>query len=146
MSELKQQIQEEVKAAMKARDQKALTTLRGLSAAVKQVEVDSRVEVTDDQVLGIIQKEIKKRRDAIGFAEQQNRTEMVAENEQEIEVLQRFLGKQLSEAELRELITQLIHEGADSIGKVMGELNKRHKGQFEGKIASQLANSMLGAQ
>ncbi len=144
MSELRTQINDTLKTAMKAREQKVVTTLRGLTAAIKQVEVDSRKDVSDPQMIEIIQKEIKKRRDTIGFAEQQGREEMVAENEQEIEVLQQFLGKQLSEDELRAVIEKMIEGGASSIGQVMGGLNKDYKGQFEGRTASQITKSLLG--
>lgn len=144
MSELRAQINESLKVAMKAREQKTVTTLRGLSAAIKQLEVDSRKEATDPQIVDIIQKEVKKRRDTIGFAEQQGRDEMVAENNQEIEILQQFLGAQLSEDELKAIIEELIAGGATSIGQVMGGLNKDYKGQFEGRSASAITKSLLG--
>ena len=133
MSELKEQIQSRLKEAMKARDQETVTTLRGLSAAVKQYEVDSREEADDGRVLTIVQKEVKKLRDALEFAQ----------NQREIDLLQQFLGDQLSEDELKKIIGELISSGSDSIGAVMGQLNKNYKGQFEGKIASQLVKELL---
>jgi len=143
MSEIKNTIQEVLKTAMKAREQKKVITLRGLTAAIKQLEVDSRIEANDAQIIEIIQKEIKKRRDTIGFAEQQGRDEMVAENNLEIEILQQFLGAQLSEDELKGVIEKLVEGGAASIGQVMGSLNKDYKGQFEGRVASQITKELL---
>ncbi len=143
MSELKAQIQARLKDAMKARDQKTVTTLRGLTAAIKQYEVDSREEADDERVLGIVQKEVKKLRDALGFAEQQNRDDLVAQNKEEIALLQEFLGAQLSEDELKKIIEELIASGANGIGPIMGHLNAKYKGQFEGKVASQLVKELL---
>ena len=101
MSSKKEAIQEQIKAAMKAREKERLVTLRGLSAAIKQIEIDTRTDVDDSKVSDIIQKEVKKRRDALEFAEKQNRSELVQQNKSEIAVLQEFLDPQLSEEELR---------------------------------------------
>jgi len=143
MSEIKAKLQEDIKTAMKARDQEKLTTLRVLSSAIKQVEVDTRKELDDAAVLTILQKEIKKRRDAQQFAEEAKRDDLIAQNKAEIALIQEYLGKQFSEDELRGLIQQLISSGADNVGKVMGELNKSHKGKFDGKMASELTKSLL---
>lgn len=142
MSEIKAKLQEDIKTAMKAREQEKLTNLRGLMAAVKQVEVDERRELSDADIVSIIQKEVKKRRDTISFAK--DRPEIVQQNEQEIALLQGYLGAQLSEAELRSLIEGLIASGQTNIGAIMGALNKDHKGKFEGKAASEIVKSLLG--
>lgn len=144
MSELKSKINEDVKNAMKARNQHTVTTLRGLLAAVKQVEVDTRTEVDDAKLIQIIQKEIKMRRDALSFAKEQNRSDLVEQNESEVALLQNYLGKQLTEDELKSIITTLISEGNDNIGKIMGGLNSKYKGQFEGKVASEVIKACLG--
>lgn len=142
---MKAQIQEDIKTAMRERNQQAINTVRGLMSEIKRVEIDTRTELTDQQIVGIVQKEIKKRRDAIDFAQKGSRPELIAENEQEIKLLQRYLGDQLSEVQLRELIGNIIAGGASDVGKVMAALNKDHKGKFEGKVASQLAQEMLRA-
>lgn len=143
MSEIKKQLQSKLKVAMKARDQRTLLTLRGLSAAVKQYEVDSREDAGEEQIVSIIQKEIKKRRDALGYAEQQNREDLIQQNKNEIALLQEFLGDQLGEDELKKIIQEQIDAGAGSIGPIMGHLNKNYKGQFEGKTASRIAKDLL---
>lgn len=142
---LKERILEDIKVTMKARNQELLTILRGLHAVIKQVEVDTRKDVSDEEVISLIQKEVKKRRDALEFAKQAQRAELIAQNENEIKVLQGYLGEQLDEAKLREMIQTLISSGNDNIGKIMGALNKDHKGKFEGKIASEIAKQLLGA-
>jgi len=143
MSELKEQIETKIKAAMKARQKDVLLTLRGLSAAIKQYEVDSRKDADDGQVLTILQKEVKKCKDALPYAEQQGRQDLIEQNKNEIALLQEFMGKQLSEDELKNIIQELLAGGADSIGAVMGALNKDHKGTFDGKTASQIARELL---
>ncbi len=145
MSQIKTKLQEQLKDAMRARAQHTLLTLRSLSAAIKQFEVDSRTEADDERVVAIVQKEIKMRRDALSFAESQNRAELIEQNKAEIALLQGFLGDQLSEDELKSIIQKLVAEGADSIGKIMGALNKDYKGKFEGKVASELIKQSLGS-
>ncbi len=143
MSQIKAAIQEDVKTAMKAREQHVLLTLRGLVAAIKQVEVDTRTELNDERVIAIIQTEIKKRRDALQFAETGQRQDLIDQNNAEIKILQKYLGEQLSEDQLRDIISKLIAEGNDAIGKIMGALNKNYKGKFEGRIASDVAQGLL---
>lgn len=141
---MKEKLQEDIKAAMKARNQELVTILRQLMSEFKRVEVDTRQELSEEAAIGIVQKEIKKRRDALDFAQKASRADLVAQNEKEIAVLQGYLGEQLSEDKLRELIAGLIAGGADNVGKIMGALNKEHKGKFEGKIASDIAKELLG--
>ena len=143
MSAIKAQLQDDIKNAMKARDQLTLTTLRGLSAAIKQVEVDTREELSDEHVLTILQKEVKKRRDTLSFAVQQGRQDIIDQNNAELKLIQKYLGEQLSEEQLKTVIQGLIANGADNIGKIMGGLNKDYKGKFDGKAASDIARSLL---
>ena len=145
MSAIKAKIQEEVKNAMRAREQHRLDTLRGLVSEIKRGEIDTRTEMTDEQVTQVLQKEIKKRRDAIEYAKNAGRSELVENNEAEVAWIQAFLGEQLSEQALKTLIGDLIAGGNNNLGKIMGELNKTHKGKFEGKIASEIAKTLLGA-
>ena len=145
MSTIKAKVQEEIKQAMKAREQHRLDTLRGLLSEIKRVEIDTRTDVNDEQVVGILQKEVKKRRDALDFAKNAGRAELVEQNQQEVTWIQAFLGEQMSEDALKKLIQDLVAAGADNLGKIMGELNKAHKGKFEGKMASEIAKSVLSA-
>lgn len=141
---MKAKLQEDLKTAMKARDQLTVNTLRGLSAEIKKEEIDTQKQVDDARFVALVQKEVKKRRDAIEFAKNANRTDLVEQNEAEVKILQKYLGDQISEEKLRELISGLIAGGADNIGKIMGALNKDYKGKFEGKIASEIAKGLLG--
>jgi uncharacterized protein YqeY len=140
---LKKKIEDDVKLAMKAKEQHRLTTIRGLLSEIKREEIDSRTETTDDRVITIVQREIKKRRDALEFARNAARAELIEQNEAEIAILQGYLGEQLSESELKDLIQDLVKQGNDSLGKIMGALNKDYKGRFDGRVASELAKSSL---
>jgi uncharacterized protein YqeY len=143
MSNCREKIQSDLKDAMKARKQDTVTVLRGLMAAVKQFEVDTRTDADDEKIISIIQKEIKMRRDALQFAKDQNREDLISQNESEITLLQSYLGQQMSEEELTTVIKELIDSGITSIGPLMGALNKNHKGTFEGKVASDIAKRIL---
>jgi uncharacterized protein len=141
---MREKVQEDVKAAMKSKDQLLLNTLRGLLSEIKKTEIDSKVQVEGDQFISIIQKEVKKRRDAIDFAKKAERQELVEQNETEIKILQRYLGDQLSEQELEQVIEKLISGGATQLGSIMGGLTKDYKGRFDGKVASEIAKRKLG--
>jgi len=141
---MKAKITADIKTAMKARNKELITNLRGLMAEIQKIEIDKKTELTDEQIISIIQKEIKKRRDALEFAEKASREDLIAQNKSEIVLLQAYLGEQLSEEELKAIITKLVDEGADHIGKIMGFLNQNYKGKFEGKIASTITKELLG--
>ena len=140
---MKPKIQEDLKTAMKARDQMLVDTLRGLLSELNKYELDTQIDLTQETFTAVVQKEIKKRRDAIEIGEKAGRPEFVEQNQAELKLLQRYLGEQLSEDQLAALIQNAITGGADNLGKVMGFLNKEHKGKFEGKIASELAKKLL---
>ncbi len=144
MSEIKSKLLEDIKSAMKAREQEKLLTLRSLSAELKKVEVDTRKDLTDADVVAIIQREIKKRRDSLEFAKTANRDDLIKADETEIKIYLSYLGEQLDESKLKELISKMIADGHNNIGKIMSELNQQYKGKFEGKIASEIAKSLLG--
>ena len=140
---IKTELQANIKDAMKAKNKVLLLTLRGLSAAVKQYEVDNRKDAEEVIIIDIFKKEIKKRRDSIEFAQKNNRQDLVDKEEAEIKILQEYLPAQYSNEKLEELIQTQISSGADNLGKIMSALNADHKGKFEGKIASQLAKKLL---
>ncbi|MCC6932279.1 MAG: GatB/YqeY domain-containing protein [Deltaproteobacteria bacterium] len=140
---MKAKIQEDIKTAMKARDQKKLDTLRMIMSEIKRVEVDTRKEVDEAGVITILQKEIKKRKDALDFAKQAQRADLVEQNEYEIALAQSYLGEQFGADELKDLIKEIVAQGNDNIGKIMGALNKDYKGKFDGRMASDIAKEIL---
>ena len=146
---LKARIQGDMKAAMKSGDKRKLGAIRLILAAVKQVEVDSRTEVDDAQVLAILDKMVKQCRDSIAQYEKAGRTELAEQEAFEIEVLQEYLPQALSEEEIASLVAEAIADsGAESIrdmGKVMGQLKPKMQGRADMGAVSALVKQQLGS-
>jgi uncharacterized protein YqeY len=140
------QIQEDLQRAMRAREMQTVYVLRGVVAGVKNLKVEKQVkELAEGDIVGIVRKEINKRQEALGYAEKGGRTELVEQNRGEIAVLEKYLPQQLSETELTATIAALSKElGTTQIGPLMAELRKRHAGQFDGKLASELIKKLAG--
>ena len=121
---LKHQITEDMKTAMRAKDSVRLGAIRLLLSAIKQREVDERIELTDVDVIAVIEKMLKQRRDSIAAFESANRTDLADIEKFEVSVLQTYMPKQLSDDELNQIITQVIADtgaaGAKDMGKVVG--------------------------
>ena len=146
---LKERIQEDMKAAMRAKDAARLSAVRLLLAAMKQKEVDERVELADADVLGVIEKMVKQRRESIAQYEKAARTDLAAQEQFEIGVLQAYLPQQLGEAELAQAVAAALAEaGAASVkdmGKVMALLKPRLAGKADMGKVSALVKAKLGA-
>ena len=144
---LKDQINDEVKAAMKAREKFRLATLRMISAQVKQFEVDKRQDPTDEDTLNILIKAAKQRRESIEAAEKFGRAEMAENEKAELEIISEFLPKQLTEEELVILIEKAIADcsatSKKDMGKVMGLLSPQVKGKSDGKLVAKLVGERL---
>lgn len=148
MSELKARIQEDMKSAMRAKEQARLGTIRLVLAALKQVEVDERIELDDARVLAILDKMVKQRRDSIKQYQDADRQELADKEQAEIEIIQEYLPQALSEAEIDSLLDDAIAKtGAESMkdmGKVMGILKPQIQGRADvgavsGKVKSRLS-------
>lgn len=146
---LKEQLTDAQKDAMRAKDKPRLGTLRLALAAIKQVEVDERKELADDDVLVILTKMIKQRRDSISQYEEAGRQDLADAEAAEIQVLQEFLPKQLSTDEIAQLIDDAIAAtGAASpadMGKVMAWLKPKLQGRAEMGPVSGMVKSKLSA-
>ena len=132
---LKGRITDDVKSAMKAGEKDRLKVLRLMTAAIKQVEVDERIELDDAAVLGILNRMVKQRRDSIAQYTQGNRQDLAVIEQQEIEIISGYLPEQLSEAELEALVEEAISAtGAENIrdmGKVMGAIKAKAEGRAD---------------
>ena len=137
---LREKINEDMKAAMKARETEKLGAIRLLTSALKQKEVDERIELTDEIVLAIIEKMLKQRRDSIEQFTAGNRLDLVAKEEFEVGVLSAYLPQQLSEAEVLAILDGVIAEtgaiSAKDMGKVMTALRPKVAGRADmGKLS-----------
>ena len=145
---LKARITEDMKSAMRAGEKQKLATIRLLQAAIKQREVDERIQLDDAQVLSVLEKMVKQRRESITQFEAGGRADLVAAEQAELVVLQGYLPEQLTEAELTALINSAIAStGAASIkdmGKVMGVVKGQAAGRADmGKVGA-LIKARLG--
>lgn len=144
---LRARIQDDIKAAMRAREQDKLATLRMLSAAIKQREVDERIELSDGDVLSLVEKLIKQRRDAAKQYEDGGRPELAEKEVAEASLLEVYLPAQLSDDELNALLDACIAEagasGPQDMGKVMGLIKPRAAGQADMGKVSQLVKARL---
>ena len=146
MSQLKQLITNDMKLAMKAKDKSTLKAIRMILGAIKQKEIDDRIELDDAQVLVVIQKMVKQRKDSISQFADAGRTDLVEVEESELVIINNYMPEQLSDDEVDAAVTKAIADsGADSmkdIGKLMGIL----KGQLDGKADMGAVSQLIKAK
>ncbi len=144
---IKDRIQDDMKAAMRARDAATLGTIRLLMAAIKQKEVDERVVLDDAGIVGVIDKMIKQRRDAIAQYAPAGRQDLADKEAAEITVLEGYLPARLDaaaiDAEIREVMVQTGAAGPQDLGKLMGPLKARLAGRADMALAAARAKALL---
>jgi uncharacterized protein YqeY len=144
---LKERILQDVKDAMRAKDKPRLATIRLITAAIKQREVDERIELDDTQILAVLDKMSKQRRESISQFEQAGRDDLAAQEKAELALIQEYLPEQLGEAEIEELIDAAMEQtGAASMkdmGKVMGQLKPKLQGRADMGAVSALIKARL---
>ena len=146
---LKSRIQDDVKTAMRAHERERLAVLRLVTAAIKQKEVDERIELNDEQVLAVLDKMVKQRRESVEQYEQAGREDLAEKERYELGLIQEYLPEPLGEDELAELIRSAIAElGASSIrdmGPVMNALRGQVQGRADMKAVSQAVKAQLNS-
>lgn len=146
---LKDRINDDMKAAMRAKDSARLGTIRLLLAAIKQKEVDERITLDDAGAIGVIDKLIKQRRDSVAAYQQAGRQDLADKENAEIEVLQAYLPQRLTAeeiaAEVRALVAELGAKGPGDMGKVMGAAKARLAGKAEMAQVSVAVKAALGS-
>ncbi len=146
---LKNQITEDMKSAMKAGEKDRLKVVRLILAAIKQIEVDTRTELDDAAVLGVLNKMVKQRRDSIEQFEKGGREDLVAIERAEIEVLEDYLPEQMSAEDLTALVDEVIAatgaEGMRDMGKVMGQIKAKAAGRADMGAVSATVKERLNA-
>jgi len=148
MSEKRQQILDDIKSAMKAGDKTRLGTLRLISAAIKQKEIDERVELTDEDTITILDKMLKQRRESIAQYETAGRDDLKAIEVQEMDIIQGYMPAALDSAEVDSLVQKTIADvGANSIkdmGRVMAQLKPALQGRADMAAVSASVKKLLG--
>ena len=144
---LKEQITEDMKNAMRAKDTGRLGTIRLLLAAMKQKEVDERIELDDASVIAIVEKLIKQRKDSISQFQAANREDLVAIENAELVVLQAYMPAQMSEAEVAAVVAKVVAEvgatGPQDMGKVMGVVKPQLAGKADMGVVSAQVKAAL---
>ncbi|MBE5035637.1 GatB/YqeY domain-containing protein [Gallibacter intestinalis] len=146
---LKERLTEDFKTAMKSKDEIAKNTINLARAAIKQVEVDTRKDLTDEEIIPIIAKQVKMRKDALADFEKGGRTDLIDAYNKEIEVLEVYLPAQLSEDEIKKVVTETAAElgiegGKQNMGKLMGPVMAKVKGQADGGAVKKIVMEFLG--
>jgi uncharacterized protein YqeY len=144
---IKAALQEDIKAAMRAKDGDKLTTLRLITAAIKQKEVDDRVDLDDAGVLAILEKMVKQRKDSISQFQAGGRQDLVDKEQAELAILSTYMPEQLSEAEVAKAVDAALAQvgatGPQDMGKVMAVLKPSLAGKADMGLASQLLKARL---
>lgn len=146
---IKEQLMADFKEAMKAKDDIAKNTISFARAAIKQYEVDNREELSDEGIVAVLAKQVKMRKDALADFEKAGRTDLAESYKAEIEILNKYLPEQLSEEKVMEIVkaTALelgIEGGKQNMGKLMGPVMAKVKGQADGNLVKQVVMQFLG--
>ncbi len=144
---LKEKLMEDLKDAMKNHDEVKKNTITMIRAAIKQIEVDKRVELEDNDVIDIISKEAKKRKDALAEFEKAGRDDLINQTNEELAIIKNYLPEELSVEELTSIIEETIKEvGAETMkdmGKVMQAVKTKTAGRADGKTINEIVKSKL---
>lgn len=144
---LTDQLQEDMKAAMRAKDKDALSVIRMIRAAIKNKEIERGTELGDEEVTELLSRELKQRNDSLHEFKKAGRDDLAIKTEQEIAVIKRYLPEQLSEEALRKMVIEAVQAtGAKTradMGKVMSEIMPKVKGRADGKLVNRLVQEIL---
>jgi len=149
MATLKERITDDMKAAMRAKDSERLGAIRMLTAAIKQKEVDERIELDDPGVVGIVDKLLKQRKDSIDAFQKAGRQDLADKEQAEVAVLQAYLPARLSPeevaAEVKAIVAELGAKGPGDMGKVMGAVKQRLAGKADmGAVSAAVKAALAG--
>jgi uncharacterized protein YqeY len=148
MAELKARIAEDTKTAMKARDKERVGALRMVSAEILRLEVDERRELSDDDVIGVLTRMLKQRRDSLSQFEQAGREDLAQQERFEIGVIEGFMPAAMSESDIEALVDKIVTEtgasGMKDMGKVMGAVKAAITGRADMAVVSAKVKTRLG--
>lgn len=146
---MRNQILEDLKTAMKNQDKETLSVIRMIKGSIQMEELNTKRELTDDEVIGIVSKQIKTRKESIAEFEKGNRNDLIEQTESEIKILEKYLPEQLSEDEMLKIIDQAFNkvqpESMKDMGKLMGIITPKVKGRYDmGEISKIIKNKING--
>ncbi len=144
---LMDRLNEDMKLAMKNKDKFKLSVIRMVISSIKYVEIEKRSSLSDDQIIDVLTREVKQRRDSLQEFEKANRTDLIGKIKEELAILQDYLPEQLTEEELKKIVQETVQEiGASNkseMGKVMSAVMPKVKGRADGKMINKLVQEVL---
>ncbi len=147
MSQLKQTLSDAIKISMKARELERVKVLRNVQSVVKQIEIDRQIELDDTQVLEVLQKQLKQRHESLTIFTENNRDDLATKEQFEIDIINEFMPKQMSDEEIMALVNaEIAEQGATSMrdmGNVMGVLKTKTAGRADPALISKLVKDAL---
>ncbi|WP_201597958.1 GatB/YqeY domain-containing protein [Psychrobacter vallis] len=147
MSQLKQTLSDTIKTSMKARELERVKVLRNVQSVVKQIEIDRQIELDDAQVLEVLQKQLKQRHESLTIFTENNRDDLATKEQFEIDIINEFMPKQMSDEEISALVNaEIAEQGATSMrdmGNVMGVLKNKTAGRADPALISKLVKDAL---
>lgn len=145
---IKNEIQTQINTALKAGNQTELKALRFVMSQIKYEEIAKQKELTDEEVISLMQKEVKKRKEAIEMFKKGNRSDIVSDEEAQITVIQKFLPQQLSQEELKKIIDETVGNMPEekNTGKIIGAVLGKVKGKADGLMIANLVRQKLSAE
>ncbi|WP_457640598.1 GatB/YqeY domain-containing protein [Persephonella sp.] len=147
MTTLLNKLQEEMKTAMKSGDKEKLSTIRMLISEIKKVQIDQKKELTDEEIITVIQRYAKQRKEAIQQYKNAGREDLAEKEKKELEIVQQFLPQPLSEEEIEKIVDEVIKEvnasSMKDMGKVMKAVMEKVKGRADGSVVSSIVKKKL---
>ena len=144
---LKERLKADMKEAMKAKDKVKLSTIRMINSLIKNAEIEKRGELTDEEIIQLLMKYAKQRKESIEMYEKGGRQDLVEKEKAELAIVESYLPRQMSEEEIREIVKQTIEEvGASSVkdmGKVMKAVMPKVKGRADGSVVNRIVKELL---
>ncbi|MFC1654114.1 GatB/YqeY domain-containing protein [Patescibacteria group bacterium] len=140
---LRSQIQSSIKDAMRAREAVKLEALRFVWSKIKELEIDKKSDLNDDEIQKVLMKEVKSRKEAIEQFREAGRDELVSDEESKLVFLEELLPEMMSESDVGEVVDKIISSGENDFGKVMGQVMGRVKGKADGNLVSKVVREKL---
>ena len=143
---MREKILEDMKSAMKSQDKEVLSVLRMVKGAISMQEIDKKKELSDEEVISVIAKEIKTRKESIVEFEKGGRTDLVSKTQSEIDILNKYMPEQLSEEQINKIIDEAfnsLNPSASDIGRVMGYITPKVKGKADLSLVSKKVREKL---
>jgi uncharacterized protein YqeY len=140
---IRQKLAEEMKNAMRNKDAKRLETIRFIWSEMKYQEIDKKQELGDEDLIALMQREVKKRSEAIEQMKKMDRVELVSEEEDKLKIIKEFLPEMMSEAEIGKVVDEVLASGVTDFGRVMGQVMGKVKGKAEGGMVNKIVKEKL---